>query len=250
MHAIFSLEHDLAWMQEIILHPMPSGGHPALLELARHCSGLIVLEHEKLPEDLQEYLTMKEAQRADRMGIRRRQGFLAVRLGLKVLARYFCPGLQNIPANELHTLGDESPRPRLPNFIGSENYYVSASHNNHLTVVAASTNVFGIDVEDRAAQTWRGRNFFMHASEQEMARQFPLGPEKAALRVWSTKETAAKAFDSDLSQAIWDVCLAGIGDRTSTAEHKNGKYDVHHFTVNDHLITILFKIKGHHQLIF
>jgi phosphopantetheinyl transferase len=241
IHATIDHEHDLAWMQDVLLHPKPSGDHPALIEANKLCSGLIVLEHRKLPEDLQEYLTPDETHRADRMGARRRQGFLAVRLGLKLLARFLFPDMQKIPANKLQTLDDESPRPNLPEFAGSEKYTVSASHNKHLTVVAASINSFGIDVEDRAAQAWRGRNFFMSALEQEMARQFSLGPEKAALRVWSCKEATAKAYNIDLNQAVWRVHLKKIGEITSLAKYKSGKNDVYHFAVNECLITILFK---------
>jgi phosphopantetheinyl transferase len=232
-------EHDLAWMQNVLLHPMPLGGHPALIEASKLCSCLIVLEHKKLPEDLQEYITKDETHRADRMGARRRQGFLAVRLGLKLLARFLYPDLQNVPANKLRTLEYESPRPRLPEFIGSDQYCVSASHNNHLTVVAASSNLIGIDVEDRASKAWRGRSFFMNASEQEMAQQFPPGPEKAALRVWSAKEAAAKAFNLDLGQALWDVRLTAIDDKTSAALYQNHECVIHHFEVDDNLVSIL-----------
>ena len=241
MHVLIGQEHDLAWMQDMLLHPRPSGGLTALRELAGHCSDLIVLEHNKLPEDLQEYLTIGEAQRAARMGPRRRHGFLAVRLGLKLIARSLCTDLDSVPASSLHTIDDDSVLPKLPVFAGSDSYTVSASHNAELTVVAASTNVFGIDIENRAVQAWRGRNFFMHNSEQEMARQFPLGPEKAALRVWSSKEVAVKAFKIDLGRAAQDVYLTKIGDLISDAKCKNQKFDVLHYEVEDNLITILVK---------
>lgn len=241
MHVMIGQEHDLAWMQDMLLHPRPSGGLTALRELAGRCSGLVVLKHNKLPEDLQEYLTIGEAQRATRMGPRRRHGFLAVRLGLKLIARFLCTDLDNVPASSLHTIEDDSVLPKLPVFDGSDSYTVSASHNAELTVVAVSTNVFGIDVENRAVQAWRGRNFFMNVAEQELARQFPLGPEKAALRVWSSKEAAAKAFNVDLGSAAQNVCLTKIGDLISDAKCKNQKFDVLHYEINDNLITILLK---------
>jgi phosphopantetheinyl transferase len=241
IHATIDHEHDLAWMQDVLLHPKPSGGHPALMEASKLCSGLIVLEHKKFPEDLQEYLTPDETHRADRMGTRRRQAFLAVRLGLKLMARFLCTDLQKVPANKLHTLDHESPRPRLPEFSGSDQFRVSASHNNHLTVVGASTDPFGIDIEDRAAQAWRGRNFFMNASEQKMAQQFPLGPEKAALRVWSCKEAAAKANSIEFSRAAHDVFLTAVGDGFSFAKYQGYKLEAHHLEVVNNLLTILTK---------
>ncbi len=233
--------NDLAWLNDVLRYPSLSGAHPALLELACHCSGLVVLEHNKLPESAMAHLTPGETQRAASMSQRRRQGFLGVRLGIKLLARSLCPALDRIPAHELHTLDEEASLPALPQFSGSDDYQISASHNAELTVVAISTHVFGIDIEDRAAQAWRGRNFFMHPSEQELAQNSPLGPKNAALRVWSSKEAAAKAFNLGLVQAAQDVCLITIDDRTSIAEYQNERCDLYHFAVDKNLISVLTK---------
>ncbi len=231
--------HDLAWLNDVLLFPRESVAHPSLLELARHCCGLVILDHRKLPESAMSVLTRAERQRAKFMGLKRRQSFLGVRLGLKLLARYLCPELARVPSLGLHTLDAETARPILPAFAGSDVYRVSASHDPELTVVAASTNVFGIDAESRSAQAWRGRRFFMHPWEIEMAQDFFLGPEEAALRIWSSKEAVAKAFSVGLGQTAQDASLSAISEKTSHITYQNNKWDVKHFKITNSLISLL-----------
>ena len=231
--------YDLAWLKDVLLFPRESDAHPSSLELARHCCGLVILDHRNLPESAMSLLTRPERQRTKFMGLKRRRSFLGVRLGLKLLARHLCPDLARVAPSGLHTLDADTALPILPAFAGSDDYRVSASHDPELTVVAASTKVFGIDAESRSVQAWRGRKFFMHPREIKMAQDFSLGPEEAALRIWSSKEAVAKAFSVGLGLAAQDASLAAIGEKTSHITYQNNKWDVQHFKIINSLISLL-----------
>jgi phosphopantetheinyl transferase len=66
-----------------------------------------------------------------------------------------------------------------------------------------------------------------------------LGPERAATRVWTTKEAAAKALGLHLFQAIREVEVVRVGEEEGVMRYQGRTYYVSHGEENGYVMTLI-----------
>ncbi|MCB2187988.1 MAG: polyketide synthase dehydratase domain-containing protein [Deltaproteobacteria bacterium] len=200
---------------------------------------LLLLEHEALPACASLAFSPRERHRAQKMGPRRLPGFMAVRLGLKLLARKLDPKVRQVPSSRLDTLDRDPTRPRLPPELGQEGYHCSASHDRRFTLVAVADRPVGVDVEEIAERAWRGGRLFLSPAERRLAEASPLGKEAAAVRIWSVKECVAKLMNWELVRAWKEVEVVEVAQDGSRLQAAGQEARACHSSWGGHLFTCL-----------
>jgi phosphopantetheinyl transferase len=66
-----------------------------------------------------------------------------------------------------------------------------------------------------------------------------LGPERAATRVWTTKEAAGKALGLHLFQALREVEVVRVGEQGGVMRYQGKIYPVRHSEGNGYVITLV-----------
>jgi len=66
-----------------------------------------------------------------------------------------------------------------------------------------------------------------------------LGPERAATRVWTTKEAAGKALGLHLFQALREVEVVRVGEQRGAMRYQGKAYPVRHAEENGYVITLV-----------
>jgi phosphopantetheinyl transferase len=199
------------------------------------CPGIVLLEIGDFFPNEKDLLTPREAARAEELGPRRRKSFLAARVALKRLARQIGLVSKGTPDSGIETLGLDRVKPCL----GESDFYCSVSHANRFVVAVGHVHPVGVDIEvisEKAVRIWR---LFMPAKNSDFLLSSGLGPEQAATRAWTIKEAAAKAFGLDLSEAIREVEIALIGERSSEIRHRGKTYAVKHAEGEGHVLSLL-----------
>ena len=79
----------------------------------------------------------------------------------------------------------------------------------------------------------------MNKDEVALARQSPLEDQKAALRIWSIKEAAAKAFGIGLAETWQLVSVTRLGDRQSSFAMGGRNLPALHAVVDSHIVTLV-----------
>ncbi len=201
----------------------------------RHC----VMELSSVHEPAVKALSEGEHERFNELGKRRQKSFLAARLCLKRLSRVLCGHDAAIPASSIHTLASDKIRPYCPLSDGRDAVYCSVSHDNRFVIAVASGSRVGVDVERLTEKVVKARHIYMHNGEIALTEDSLLGKISAALRVWSTKEAMAKAFDIPLAEA-WDrVTVTTIGKSKSELCYDRKIYEAVHHQVGNHLFTLV-----------
>jgi phosphopantetheinyl transferase len=204
-------------------------------ELKTVCSGIVLLQTQRLLPYEKELLTPREAARAEELGPRRRKFFLAARVALKRLARQIDLVSKDTPDSGIETLGPDRVKPCL----AETGFYCSVSHANRFVVAVGDVHPIGVDIEvisEKAVRIW---HLFMPAKNSDFLLSSGLGPERAATRAWTIKEAAAKAFGLNLSEAIREVEIVLIGERSSEIRHRGKTYAVKHAEGEDHVLSLL-----------
>ena len=215
-------------------------GEGQLTHIEKSGSHLAVIEHRCVAPFVDQALSPLELQRYGPMVAKRKNSFAAARLALKRLSRKLSgQSLQRAPG-EINTVQVDSPKPVFPVIARSKAPFCSVSHDSRFAVAVAADKPVGIDVEQITAKALHNRRLFTDESEAALTKHFSEGEAAAALRVWSTKEAAAKALDLPLAQT-WDrVKLTALGSNASRLEVEGlGTREVIHDTVDDHLFTLL-----------
>jgi len=203
------------------------------LELA--CLGMILLDIEAIFPSEEDLFTPREAARAMKMGPRRRKGFTAARVALKRLARQLDLVEEDRPDREIETLGPDDMRPCL----AESEIYCSVSHTGRIVVAVAHRHPVGVDLEMVSGKATRTKHLFMSPGEEAIASLSGLGPERAATRVWTIKEAAAKALGLDLFQAIREVDVVRVGEEEGVMRYQEKTYAVRHGEGNGYVITLI-----------
>ena len=174
------------------------------------------------------------------MVAKRKNSFAAARLALKRLSRKLSGQAPQRAPGEINTVQADSPKPVCPVSTRSKAPFCSASHDSRFAVAVAADKPVGIDVEQITTKALHNRRLFTDESEAALTKHFVEGEAAAALRVWSTKEAAAKALDLPLAQT-WDrVKLTALGLNASRLQVEGlGTREVIHDTFDDHLFTLL-----------
>jgi phosphopantetheinyl transferase len=196
---------------------------------------MVLIDRETISSIQEHLLTPREAARAMRMGPRRRRDFTASRIALKRLARQLDLVRENRPDREIETLGPDNVRP----CIADSGIYCSASHCARLVAAVAHRHPIGVDLEIVSEKLMRTKHLFTSPKERELISLSGLGQERAAARLWTIKEAAAKALGLDLLQAIREVEVVSLGEEEGAMKYQGKTYPVRHAEGNGHVITLI-----------
>ncbi|RJR28856.1 MAG: 4'-phosphopantetheinyl transferase superfamily protein [Desulfobacteraceae bacterium] len=185
-------------------------------------------------------LSDKERERFLRLGEPRRRSYLAARIACKRAYRALLKNDVSMPASEITTVCADPTRPCCPVERDHPPLFCSVSHDDRFAIAVIGENRVGVDVERLSERPLKALHIYMKESERVLTRQSVLGEKRAALRVWTLKEAAAKAFDMNLAESWKRVKVVDIGcfesrfqldgECTCTAMHEE---------VEEHLFTLI-----------
>ena len=216
-------------------HTDDSPAWPGIERLQSACLGMILLDMETISPVEENLFTPHEAERAMRMGPRRRRGFTAARVALKRLVLHLNLAEKDRPDRTIETLGPDGVRPCL----GESRMYCSVSHSARLVVAVAHRHPIGVDLEMVSEKVIRTKHLFMSPKERDLISLSGLGPERAATRVWTIKEAAAKALGLHLFQAIREVEVVRVGGEEGMMRYQGKTYPVRHGEGNGYVISLV-----------
>lgn len=205
--------------------------------LRRACLELVVLELENLPAEPRSCFTRRELVRAEKMGPRRLLGFSGARLAIKIMTARLSPALAGCPLDRLETVAADLTRPRLPR--GLEHLFCSAAHDSKFAFAAAARTPVGVDVEALGERVARARGAFVTDQEEEAIRLSEAGEAGGALRLWSIKESGAKAMGLNLPEALDRVRVGRLDRLENRALVAGREARVVHLESEGHLFTLL-----------
>jgi phosphopantetheinyl transferase len=175
------------------------------------CLGMVILDMETLSPRENHLFTPRESAKSLRMGPRRLKSFTASRIALKILTRQLGLVKEKMSDRAIETLGPDDQRPCL----ADSGIYCSVSHSSRFVVAVAHGHPVGVDIEEVSNKILRIGNFFLSPGERRLLSQTGLDFNRAATRVWSIKEAAAKALGLHLFQAIREVEVIKMGNEIS-----------------------------------
>ncbi|MBA4393152.1 MAG: hypothetical protein C0407_06340 [Desulfobacca sp.] len=199
------------------------------------CLGMILLPIDGLCLQEEHLFTPHERAKMEKMSLPRRKTFIATRVALKRLARQLGLVGENRPGRTIETLGPDNVKPCL----ADSGLYCSVSHSGPMVAAVAHSHPIGVDLENISEKVLRALGFFGIAGEQELISLSPLGPQRAATRIWTGKEAAAKAWGLHLFQALREVEMVRIGEKEGLVRYQNSTYPVWHSEGNGQVITLI-----------
>ena len=204
------------------------------------CLGSVLIERAHMAGFAARALDPMESRRLAGMGQKRRQGFIAGRLALKRLWRQMAVNDRETSATTIGTVVGGDPRPVLPAIDGGPPRHCSLAHDARFCVAVAHGAPVGVDVEPITGRALRVRHLFMQASERALPKATGMDEAMAALRLWSIKEAAAKAWDLDLAEAWAQITGVSVGETESRfKDHRGRIMTAQHATVAGHLVTVV-----------
>jgi phosphopantetheinyl transferase len=206
-----------------------------LEQLQSTCLGMILLPIEDLFSQEKNFLTSHEKERIKKMGLLRKKSFMASRAALKRLARQLGLVKENRPDRTIETLGPDNVRPCL----ADSRLYCSVSHSGSMVVAVAHRHPLGVDLESISEKALRALQVFRIAKEQELISFSPLGPERAATRIWTSKEAAAKAMGLHLFQALREIEGVSLGELEGLIRYRGKTYPVRYGEGDGQVISLL-----------
>lgn len=213
---------------------------PALSGWANHCQGVVLLDRRHLAQFAHRALTETEAGRLDKMGEKRRNGYISARLACKRLWRKLSHNDTQRPATAIETITADRPQPALPPIQGGSFPCCSVSHDQRFCIAVAHSQPVGVDIEQTTARCLRAGRLFMHASEQTLVSTTAMDKAAAALRIWSIKEAAAKALNITLAQAWEEIEVTTLGENQSRLKTGSGQEAMaRHDVIAGHLATLV-----------
>jgi phosphopantetheinyl transferase len=230
-----SLEPITPSIVHTVIDPHDATGWTGMEKIKTLCLGIVLLEIKHLRPQESALLTPREAAKAEELGPRRRELFLAARLALKRLARQLGLTHKDTPDSGIETLGPDRVKPSL----AESDFYCSVSHTNRFVVAVGDVHPVGVDVEVVSAKAVRISRLFMPSRNSDPLLSSGLAPERAATRAWTIKEAAAKAFGLDLSEAIREVEIALVGETESQIRLQGRAYLVKHAEGEGHVLSLL-----------
>lgn len=199
------------------------------------CLGVSLLPIEALFPLEEQLFTPRERAKSERMSPRRQRSFTAARVALKRLARQLDLVEEDRPDRTIETLGPDNIRPCL----SDSGLYCSVSHSGTLVAAVAHRHPVGVDLEGVSQKSIRALQLFWLAREQDLIFLSPLGPERAATRVWTCKEAVAKALGLPLFKALREVEVISVGAEEGLIHYQNKTYPVRHGEGDGQVITLI-----------
>jgi phosphopantetheinyl transferase len=183
----------------------------------------------------EQLFTPRERAKSGRMSPRRQRSFTAARVALKRLVRYLGLVDENRPDRTIETLGPDNIRPCL----SDSGLYCSVFHSGPLVPAVAHRHPVGVDLEGVSQNSMRALQLFSLAREQDLISLSPLGPERAATRVWTCKEAAPKALGLHLNNALREVEVVSVGKEEGLIHYQTKAYPVRHGKGDGQVITLI-----------
>jgi phosphopantetheinyl transferase len=208
---------------------------PGIERLQSACLGLILLDMETISPVEENLFTPRETTRAIRMGLRRRKGFTAARIALKRLARQLNLVEKDRPNRTIETLAPDNVRPCL----SESGIHCSVAHTARLVVAVAHRHPIGVDLEMVSEKVIRTKHLFMSPRERDLISLSGLEPQRAATRVWTIKEAAAKALGFHLFQALREVEVVSVGEEEGMMKYQEKTYPARHAEGNGYVMTLI-----------
>jgi phosphopantetheinyl transferase len=212
-----------------------------LAEIRKRCLGLTLVDLDVVAPFADRVLTSLERERFEKMGPRRRKSYLAARLALKRLFRQCRDQGFSLPAHAIETVCKDAPLPRCSavDDTAEPDLECSVSHDRRLAVAVAHTGRVGVDIEEITSKALKSKDIYMNKEEAGLVRRSMVADHIAALRVWSVKEAAAKAFGISLAEAWQSVSVTRLEDRQSCFAIGGRNLTSHHALVDNHIITLI-----------
>ncbi|MEW6264791.1 MAG: 4'-phosphopantetheinyl transferase superfamily protein [Thermodesulfobacteriota bacterium] len=207
--------------------------------LGLFCQGLVLMEIPDLTCQDTTILTPREQSRASRMGLKRKREFLAARLALKKLARRLDPAGPEVKASTIETLAEDGIKPALSVDGRKIDLYVSVAHDRRFVVAAAGYHPLGVDVEEASDKVIRGESAFTSDRERKLIETSGLPRVRAATRVWTLKEAAAKALGLNLFESFRSVEVIVLGEDESRADYMGRTLICRHSEIDPHVFSLL-----------
>jgi phosphopantetheinyl transferase len=212
---------------------------PGLFPWVSECQGMVLIERAHIAGFGDKVLSPAEATRLTPMGARRRQGFIGGRIALKRLWRQLARDRQTSPV-DIDTLAVDGSQPVLPEVTGKPAIHCSLAHDDRFCVAVAHHGSVGIDVAPLTERILKSGHLFMQTDEQAVVQNADMNDSEAALRVWSVKEAASKAFGIALDEAWEQVKVISITDQKSRLhDHRGRERIARHGWVAGHLVTVV-----------
>jgi len=199
------------------------------------CLGVILLSIE--PPSMQEELrlTPREIARMEGMGPRRQMSFTTARVALKRLTRQLGLVESDRPDSTIETISLDDQRP----YLGESKLFCSVSHKGRIVVAVAHSHPVGVDLEEVSEKALRVLHPFGIGGEQRLIARSSLGAERAATRVWTSKEAVSKALGLHLFQALQEVEVVYIGEMESQIRFQGKSYPVKHSEGERQVLTLI-----------
>jgi phosphopantetheinyl transferase len=202
-------------------------------------SAMVVLERRAVADFAAAALSGNETQRLTPMAPDRAKGYLSARLALKRLSRRLSGDGDRRQSREIETVAVNDPSPRCPLADGTLPF-CAVSHDRRFTIAVAADRPVGVDVEPLSEKPLNAIHLYMGGDEQAVVRRSTLGLAEAALRVWSTKEAAAKALGINLAESWATLRVIDVAAASSQLVTTGGKQlTAIHAPIDEHLFTLL-----------
>lgn len=216
-----------------------AGGGDELRAVRERCMGMSVVESASLFPFADRTLSRREAEEGRRRRAAKRHQFMGSRIALKRLARSLYGADTPQDPSLIETISPDGSRPAcLPQ--GTEpRFFISASHDDRFSVAVGGPHPLGVDVERVTDTVLKATHIYMTPSEEKLCSRSPLGRREAALRVWSSKECAAKALNVSLTVTWSKAEMREIGEERSLVSVDGRTVEAAHAAVDDHLFTLL-----------
>ncbi|MHB8091379.1 MAG: 4'-phosphopantetheinyl transferase family protein [Syntrophales bacterium] len=196
-----------------------------------------MLEQAYLAPSFQTALSPFEQSLAGDFGARRKNGFIAARICLKILAYKMGLVSPDQEADALETVNRKDRRPLLPGAEGR--YYASVSHDRRFTLAVADKCPIGVDIETVSSKLVKGGHIFMNSEELAIAGSGRRNMAQAATMVWTAKEAVAKVLNLHLFDAWRLVRLVQLGLSESVFVYGNGELTVSHLFERERIVSII-----------
>ncbi|MHB8830241.1 MAG: 4'-phosphopantetheinyl transferase family protein [Syntrophales bacterium] len=196
-----------------------------------------MLEQAYLAPYFQTALSSFEQSLAGDFTARRKNGFIAARICLKIMAYKMDLVSPEREAGTLETVNRTDRRPLLPGAEGR--YYASVSHDRRFTLAVADKCPIGVDIETVSSKLAKGGHIFMNSEELAIAGSGRMDMAIAATMVWTAKEAVAKVFNLHLFDAWRMVRLVKSGLSESVFAYADGEVTVSHLFEGERIVSVI-----------
>jgi phosphopantetheinyl transferase len=182
--------------------------------------------------------TPREQMRFNTMGSRRRVSFAGARVAIKLLYRRLT-GDSDTPDSRLETVAADLVRPCMPHAQMHPYRFCAASHDDRFAVAVAGKVPVGVDVENVSDRILRIQKYFLSDQEMDLVERAVMTRREAATRIWTIKESVAKAMNFSLPEALARVRVSALGKNRSDIQIDEKKAQALSSLFQGHVVSLL-----------